>query len=60
MTVAIVALVVVIAVAATIVAVIVILAKDKKKNDKFTPGSPVPGILQARTVEWVVISFSSA
>ena len=24
------------------------------------PGSPVPGILQARTLEWVVISFSSA
>ena len=23
------------------------------------PGSPVPGILQARTLEWVVISFSS-
>ena len=24
------------------------------------PGSPVPGILQARTLEWVVISFSKA
>ena len=24
------------------------------------PGSPIPGILQARTQEWVVISFSSA
>ena len=24
------------------------------------PGSPVPGILQARTLEWVVISFSDA
>ena len=24
------------------------------------PGSPVPGILQARTLEWVAISFSSA
>ena len=23
------------------------------------PGSPVPGILQARTLEWVVISFSN-
>ena len=23
------------------------------------PGSPVPGILQARTLEWVAISFSS-
>ena len=24
------------------------------------PGSPVPGILQARTLEWVAISFSHA
>ena len=24
------------------------------------PGSPVPGILQARTLEWIAISFSSA
>ena len=24
------------------------------------PGSPVPGILQARALEWVAISFSSA
>ena len=24
------------------------------------PGSSIPGILQARTVEWVAISFSSA
>ena len=24
------------------------------------PGSPVPGILQSRTLEWVAISFSSA
>ena len=23
------------------------------------PGSPVPGILQAKTLEWVAISFSS-
>ena len=23
-------------------------------------GSPIPGILQARTLEWVAISFSSA
>ena len=27
--------------------------------DGLLPGSPVPGILQARTLEWVVISFSS-
>ena len=24
------------------------------------PGSPIPGILQARILEWVAISFSSA
>ena len=24
------------------------------------PGSPVPGILQARILEWVAISFSNA
>ena len=24
------------------------------------PGSPVPGILQARTLEWVAISYSNA
>ena len=24
------------------------------------PGSPVPGILQARTLEWVAITFSNA
>ena len=28
--------------------------------DGSLPGSPIPGILQARTVEWVAISFSSA
>ena len=28
--------------------------------DGSPPGSPVPGILQARTLEWVDISFSSA
>ena len=26
--------------------------------DGSLPGSPVPGILQARTLEWVAISFS--
>ena len=26
--------------------------------DSGPPGSPVPGILQARTLEWVAISFS--
>ena len=28
--------------------------------DGSLPGSPVPGILQARTLEWVAISFSDA
>ena len=28
--------------------------------DSSPPGSPVPGILQARTLEWVDISFSKA
>ena len=27
--------------------------------DSSSPGSPVPGILQARTLEWVAISFSN-
>ena len=29
-------------------------------RDGNLPGSPVPGILQARTLEWVAISFSNA
>ena len=28
--------------------------------DGSLPGSPVPGILQARVLEWVAISFSNA
>ena len=28
--------------------------------DSSPPGSPVPGILQARTLEWVAIAFSNA
>ena len=28
--------------------------------DSSPPGSPVPGILQARMLEWVAISFSNA
>ena len=27
--------------------------------DGSSPGSPIPGILQARTLEWVAISFSN-
>ena len=29
-------------------------------RDGSPPGSPIPGILQARTVEWLAISFSNA
>ena len=28
--------------------------------DGCPPGSPIPGILQGRTLEWVAISFSTA
>ena len=28
--------------------------------DGSPPGSPIPGILQARTLEWVAIAFSNA
>ena len=31
-----------------------------KPIDGSPPGSPIPGILQARTLEWVAISFSNA
>jgi len=31
-----------------------------KPIDDSPPGSPISGILQARTLEWVVISFSNA
>ena len=29
-------------------------------RDGSSPGSPIPGILQARTLDWVAISFSNA
>ena len=29
-------------------------------RDGSPPGSPIPGILQAKTLEWVAISFSNA
>ena len=32
----------------------------RDRIDSSPPGSPVPGILQARTLEWVAISFSNA
>ena len=28
--------------------------------DSLPPGSPIPGILQAKTLEWVAISFSNS
>ena len=28
--------------------------------DGSPPGSPIPGVLQARTLEWIAISFSNA
>ena len=31
-----------------------------RPQDSSPPGSPVPGILQARILEWVAISFSNA
>ena len=31
-----------------------------KPIDGSPPGFPVPGILQARTLEWIAISFSNA
>ena len=31
-----------------------------KPIDSSPPGSPIPGILQALTLEWVAISFSNA
>ena len=33
---------------------------SRDPRDGSPPGSPVPGILQARTLEWVAISFSNA
>ena len=30
------------------------------RADGSSPGSPIPGILQARTLEWVAISLSNA
>ena len=34
------------------------MSKSVRPIDYSPPGSPVPGILQARTLEWVAISFS--
>ena len=34
--------------------------RGKIHIDGSPPGSPIPGILQARTLEWAAISFSNA
>ena len=34
--------------------------ENRDSLDGSPPGSSVPGILQARTLEWVAISFSNA
>ena len=51
----------------TIFVAIVLLAKSLQSCpslcdpiDGSPPGFPIPGILQARTLEWVAISFSNA
>ena len=52
---------------ATILLLLLLLLKSLQScptlcdpRDGSPPGSPVPGILQARTLEWVAISFSNA
>ena len=37
-----------------------VVSDSVRPIDGSPPGSPVPGTLQARTLEWVAISFSSA
>ena len=37
-----------------------VMSDSVRPIDGSPPGSPIPGILQARTLEWVAISFSSA
>jgi len=37
-----------------------IVSGEQQKDWAMYPFSPVPGILQARTLEWVAISFSKA
>ena len=37
-----------------------VVSDSVRPLDGRPPGSPIPGILQARTLEWVAISFSNA
>ena len=53
--------------ASTVLAAAAAAAKSRQScptlcdpTDGSPPGSPVPGFLQARTLEWVAISFSNA
>ena len=36
------------------------ILRGPSQLDRSPSGSPIPGILQARTVEWAAISFSNA
>ena len=36
------------------------MSNSVRPHRRQPPGSPIPGILQARTLEWVAISFSNA
>ena len=37
-----------------------VVSDSVRPHRRQPPGSPVPGFLQARTLEWAAISFSSA
>ena len=37
-----------------------VMSNSLQPQGLYSPGSAIPGILQARTLEWVAISFSSA
>ena len=47
-------------VAAAAAVAVTSVVSDSVWPHRLQPGSAVPGILQARTLEWVAISFSSA
>ena len=39
---------------------VLVVSDSVRPHTRQPPGSPIPGILQARTLEWVAISFSNA
>ena len=43
-----------------VAAVIAVVSDSCDPIDGSPPGSAIPGILQAKTLEWVAISFSNA